>query len=93
MGVLWKLPPSGTRTVGDLRTLMMRRLYNSMLNQRFSELAQKPDAPFLGAGAGGGNFVRGSDYYSLDAGAKEGKLLESLQQAHSFLFMIMKMVN
>lgn len=94
VGVLWKLPPSGTRTVGDLRTLMMRRLYNNMLNQRFSELAQKPDAPFLGAGAGGGNFVRGSDYYSLDAGAKEGKLLESLQlllteaervQRHGFL--------
>jgi len=94
VGVLWKLPPSGTRTVGDLRQLLMKRLYNSMLNQRFSELAQKPDAPFLGAGAGGGNFVRGSDYYSLDAGAKEGKLLESLAlvlteaervQRHGFL--------
>ena len=94
VGVLWKLPPSGTRTVGDLRELMMRRLYNSMLNQRFSELSQKPDAPFVGAGAGAGNFVRGSDYYSLDAGAKEGKLLESLQlllteaarvQRHGFL--------
>lgn len=94
VGVLWKLPPSGTRTVGDLRAVLMKRLYNSMLNQRFSELAQKPDAPFLGAGAGGGNFVRGSDYYSLDAGAKEGKLLESLQlvlteaervQRHGFL--------
>lgn len=94
VGVLWKLPPSGTKTVGDLRQLMMRRLYNSMLNQRFSELSQKPDAPFVGAGASAGNFVRGSDYYSLDAGAKEGKLLESLQvvlteaervQRHGFL--------
>jgi len=94
VGVLWKLPPTGTKTVGDLRRLLMQRLYNNMLNQRFSELAQKPDAPFLGAGAGGGNFVRGSDYYSLDAGAKEGKILESLQlvlteaervQRHGFL--------
>ena len=73
---------------------MMRRLYSSMLNDRFSELSQKPDAPIEGAGAGGGNFVRGSDYYSLDAGAKEGKILESLQlvlteaervQRHGFL--------
>ena len=79
VGVLWKLPPTGTRTVGELRLLMMRRLYNSMLNQRFSELSQKPDAPFVGAGSGGGNFVRGSDYYSLDAGAKEGQLLASLE--------------
>lgn len=94
VGVLWKLPPEGTRTVGDLRTLMMRRLYNTMLNQRFSELSQKPDAPWVGAGASSGNFVRGSDYYSLDAGAKEGKLLESLHkllteaervQRHGFL--------
>ena len=94
VGVLWKLPPSETRTVGDLRRMMMRRLYNSMLNQRFSELSQKPDAPFVGAGAGGGNFVRGSDYYALNANAKEGKLLESLQlvlteservQRHGFL--------
>ncbi len=94
VGVLWKLPPTGTKTVGDLRRLLMQRLYNNMLNQRFNELAQKPDAPFLGAGAGGGNFVRGSDYYSLDAGAKEGKVLESLQlvlteaervQRHGFL--------
>ncbi len=94
VGVLWKLPPTGATTVGDLRVLLMKRLYNSMLNQRFSELAQKPDAPILGAGAGGGNFVRGSDYYSLDAGAKEGKLLESLTmllteaervQRHGFL--------
>lgn len=94
VGVLWKLPPTDTRTVGQLRTLMMQRLYNTMLNARFSELSQKPDAPFVGAGAGGGNFVRGADYYSLDARAKEGKLLESLQavlteaervQRHGFL--------
>jgi zinc protease len=94
VGVLWKLPPSGSKTVGDLRQIIMRRLYNSMLNERFSELSQKPDAPFLGAGASGGNFVRGADYYSLDAGAKEGRLLEALQvvlteaervQRHGFL--------
>lgn len=94
IGVLWKLPPSDVKVVADLRRLMMQRLYNSMLNQRFGELAQKPDAPFVGAGGGGGSFVRGSDYYSLDAGAKEGKLLESLKvllteaervQQHGFL--------
>ncbi len=78
VGVLWKLPPTGTTTVGDLRRDMMQSLYNTMLNQRFSELSRKPDAAFLGAGAGGGNLVRGADYYSLDAGAKEGQLLEAL---------------
>lgn len=94
VGVLWKLPPTDVRTVGDLRRMMMQQLYSSMLNQRFYELSQKPDAPFVGAGGGGGSFVRGSDFYSLSAGAKEGKLLESLNvllteaervQRHGFL--------
>lgn len=94
VGVLWKQPGKATRTVGDLRDDLLDRLYNTMINQRFSELALKPDAPFAGAGASSGGFVRGSEYYSLDANAKEGKLLESLQallteaervQRHGFL--------
>ena len=94
VGVLWKLAPTTTRTVGDLRKEVMRRLYNTMLNSRFSELSQRPDAPFVAAGVSSGSFVRGSDYASLDARAKEGKVLESFQailteaervQQHGFL--------
>ncbi len=79
VGVLWKSTGRTTRTVGDLRQDLLERLYDQMLNQRFGELALKPEAPFVGAGAGGGSFVRNSEYYSLDARAKEGQLLESLQ--------------
>ena len=79
VGVLWKSKGHVTRTVGDLRQDLLERLHDQMLNQRFGELALKPETPFVGAGAGGGSFVRGSAYYSLDAGAKEGQLLESLQ--------------
>ncbi len=79
VGVLWKSKGRTTRTVGDFRQDLLERLYNQMLNQRFGELSLKPETPFVGAGAGGGSFVRNSEYYSLDAGAKEGKLLESLQ--------------
>ncbi len=94
VGVLWKLPPTDTKTVRDLRRDMMQSLYDTMLGERFSELSRKPEAPMTGAGAGGGNFVRGADYYSLDGEAKEGKLLETLQlllteservQRHGFL--------
>lgn len=94
VGVLWKLPPTGTKVVGDLRRKMMEALYNNMLDQRFAELSRKPDAAFTSAGGGGGNFVRGADYYSLDAEAKEGRLLDALQlllteservQRHGFL--------
>ena len=79
VGVLWKSKGRTTRTVGDLRRDLLERLYDQMLNQRFGELALKPETPFVGAGAGGGSFVRNSEYYSLDAQAKEGRLLESLQ--------------
>lgn len=79
VGVLWKSKGRTTRTVGDLRQDLLERLYDQMLNQRFGELALKPETPFVGAGAGGGSFVRNSEYYSLDARAKEGQLLESLQ--------------
>jgi zinc protease len=78
VGVLWKLPPRPERTVGDLRAALVDRLHRTMLNQRFAELALAPDAPFLGAGASGGRLVRASDFYALDATAKEGRLLEAL---------------
>jgi zinc protease len=94
VSVLWKRPARATRTVGDLRADLVEQLYNGMLNQRFQELALKPEAPFTGAGASSGSFVRGSEIASLDAGAKEGRLIETLQtvlteaervQRHGFL--------
>ena len=94
VGVLWKKPPTSVKNVGDLRRSMLERLYGSMLNQRFGEITLRPDAPIVGAGAGGGNFVRSLDYYSLDANAKEGRLLDALAvlltetervQRHGFL--------
>jgi zinc protease len=94
VSVLWKRPPQATRTVGDLRRDLVEQLYNGMLNQRLQELALKPESPFTGAGAGSGAFVRGSEIVSLDAGAKEGRLVETLQavlteaervQRHGFL--------
>jgi len=92
--VLWKRKPTVRRTVGDYRTELVEQLAQTMLNQRFSELALRPEAPFTGAGAGSGDFVRALAVTSLSAGAKDGKLLESLQailveaervQRHGFL--------
>src|SRR5512142_399103 len=47
----FKLPVEKTRTVSDYRRDLMERLYLTMLNNRLEEIAQKPDAPFLGANA------------------------------------------
>ena len=76
----FKLPASATRTVGDYRRDLVERLYISMLNSRFREIAQKPDAPFTGAGAFKGSFfAEGKDAFSLSAGAKENGIDKALE--------------
>jgi zinc protease len=50
-----------------------------MLNKRLQEIGQKPEAPFLYAGAGYGSFIgRTIDVYSLQAGAKENQIEKSI---------------
>ena len=60
-----KLPLRDPTTVGAYRQQIVERLFSGMLSTRFSEIAQKPDAPFLGAGAGRGQLR--PDEGSLDA--------------------------
>ncbi|MGQ0649570.1 MAG: M16 family metallopeptidase [Gemmatimonadaceae bacterium] len=79
VGVMYKHPPKTMRTVGDYRTSLISQLYNSMFNQRLSELSRKPDAPFSVATSGYGGLVRGTDSYQLLAIAKEGTTLQSLE--------------
>ncbi|MEP6765012.1 MAG: insulinase family protein [Gemmatimonadaceae bacterium] len=79
ISVRWQEAPSVDKTVGDYRRSLVERLMDAMLNQRFSEIAQKPDAPFLGAGSARGNFVRPLDIYLLSANAKEGMIAQTLQ--------------
>ena len=77
--VFFKHPKSGNITFGDYRDQLMRTLYTGMLNNRLQEIAQKPESPFLYAGAGYGSFIgRSVDVYSLSAGAKENQIEKSL---------------
>ena len=71
VALLWLKPRDSTRTVGDLRRQYIASLYDGMVNARFGELAQRPDAAFAYAGSGRGEFVRTRDAYQLYAGVKE----------------------
>ena len=71
VALLWLKPRDSTRTVGDLRRQFVASLYDGMVNARFNELAQRPDAPFAFAGSGRGSFVRTKDVYQLFAAVKE----------------------
>src|SRR5437879_3937274 len=52
----------------------------AMFNKRLEEIAQKPDAPFLGADASKGNFIgRATDAFTLSAGVKDGAIEPGLE--------------
>ncbi|HEY5219233.1 MAG TPA: pitrilysin family protein, partial [Gemmatimonadaceae bacterium] len=71
--LIFKMPRERTTTVGDYRRSLIEALYMQMLNDRLVEIAQKPDAPFLDAGAGKGDFyARTEEAFSLSAGVKDG---------------------
>jgi zinc protease len=71
--VLYSLvPPRDHLTYGGYRERTIERVYFSMLNARLAEIAQKPDAPFVGAGLSRGYFVRTADAFGLSAQFKEG---------------------
>lgn len=62
------LPSRPQGTVGAYRQKTVDRLFSGMLNARFSEMAQKPDSPFVFAFNGRGNFLaRSKDVAFLTA--------------------------
>src|SRR5450759_1076451 len=74
------LPTRPYGTVGVYRERIVDRLFASMLSARLSELAQRPDAPFLSAFAGRGRFVGPSkDSASLGALVKDGGVERGLE--------------
>lgn len=79
IAVIHKLPMQETNTVGAYRQMIVELLYHSMLNQRFSELAQKKDPPFLGASSGKMQFVRSKEIYVLNAGVKDEGIKRGLE--------------
>ncbi|MDO6761622.1 insulinase family protein [Tamlana sp. 2_MG-2023] len=52
-------------TVADLRQSLINSMITSMLSSRISEISEKPDAPFLGAGISYGDFTRTTNSLSL----------------------------
>jgi len=78
VAVYHKLPDREEGTVATYRQSIVENLYHGMLNRRFSELAQKPDPPFIGASSGTGRLVRGAEVYALTAVVKEDGLARGL---------------
>jgi zinc protease len=73
------LPGRKQGTFGVYRADIVDSLFSSMLSARFAEIGQKPDAPFLGAGAGRGSFIaKNKDEAQLSAAVKEDGIEKGL---------------
>ena len=76
----FKMPKPAMKTVGDYRRMLIQDLAIGMFNNRFNEITQKPNAPFLGAGASvGGFFARNTSVFSVGASVKDGGILEGAE--------------
>jgi zinc protease len=66
-------------TLASYRANIVENLFSGMLSARFAEMAQKPDAPFLGAGAGRSGMVRTAESQALVATVREGEIERGLE--------------
>ena len=77
--LLVKHPAIVEKTVGDYRNMLVQQLYNGMINKRFDEISQEPDAPFMYAGSDYSDFLGSVDTYAAYAVAKENEIENSLE--------------
>lgn len=62
------------RTAAEYRNAIIRQLFNQMLSQRYSELGQQANPPFIQAGAGIEDFLGGLSIFDANVAAKPGQL-------------------
>lgn len=66
-------------TIGDYRESLRHSLFTSMLNTRYREIQEDPDAPFITAGAGFGMLVRTKSTNLLTATVEDGQVEAGLR--------------
>jgi len=73
------IPAREETTIADYRRQIVEGLFAGMLSDRFDEIAQKPNAPFLAANTGRGGLVRTAEASTLSAVVKETGIEQGLQ--------------
>lgn len=70
-----------TSTLGEYRADLIRNLYVSLLNNRFRELTQKADPPFVFAGAGFQSYARFHESFNIAGSTGTQDVQKGLQAA------------
>ncbi len=77
--VYYKKPVQKMKNISGYRQMIIKNLYDGILNQRLKELTKEADPPYLYAYGGTSRFVRTKNSYVLGAGVKEGGILRALE--------------
>ena len=72
--IVRKRPRESESRVGDYRRQLIERFVDHMFDERFSDVARKPDSKILGAGASNSSLSRGVSTFTIAAGVQDGKL-------------------
>ena len=78
VSVVRKRPRPGESRISDYRRDLVQRFFEQMLNERYDDLARRPDAKFLGAGVYGGTLSPDVATESLGANVQDGKIQEGI---------------
>ena len=90
LALYWKHQKTPNGTIGAYRQMLVRNLISMMINERFSEICEKPTAPMMYAGGGYSGFLgREIDVFALSAAPKEGRINETAE----LLLKLMKQVD
>jgi zinc protease len=65
--LIYKQPKRHDVSFAGYRQNIVEQLFGSMLNDRFNEITQKPNPPFINAFAGQGDLVRSAESFTLTA--------------------------
>ncbi|MDR0640850.1 MAG: insulinase family protein [Treponema sp.] len=81
INLYYKKRPQPVRlTLEGYRENLMDTLIHRILSIRLDEASQKPDTPYIGAGAGNAHYGASSHYYILVAEPKTGEIEASLRE-------------
>ena len=76
--LVYKQPKRTTTTLAAYRQARVEQLFNTIFNDRLSEMTTKPNPPFITAFAGQGELVRSAESFSLTAVVVDNGILRGL---------------
>jgi zinc protease len=76
--IVRKRPREPFRTAADYRRILVESLFEGMFNDRFAELARRPDAKFLSAGAGGSALTSTVSTFAMSTRVPDGNMAAGL---------------